>query len=399
MKNLVLLLLLLPATLAYSQKAKKKNNRNTNTGSFYVKTTDSLPFLNYGLGTDRLGGAKMTFLDSNVILKVVDSFGTQYKVQLSGNHNAWIEKANVVRTNWAFNPPYLSGSWTTRGDSLYDYLSISLPAKIPYRSRMDVNPSRIVIDLFGVVSNTNWITQLKSTKEIKNVWYNQEEDDMMRVYIELNHDLHWGYKIYYDTLNRLTVLVKRQPASLRLRDLKIAVDAGHGGDQPGASGIRTAAKEKDYTLLFAKELQSALEVRGAHVVMTRDRDTTLTMFERISHLYQEQPNLLVSIHFNSSSKESVQGVSTYYRYVGFRPLSQAILNQMLTLELNNYGNIGNFNFSLNGPTAFPNCLVEVAFLSNPEDEQKIIDPVFRKNVAEKIVAGIEDFLIQAEKNQ
>ncbi|MCO6497430.1 MAG: N-acetylmuramoyl-L-alanine amidase [Chitinophagaceae bacterium] len=395
MKQFVLLLLLLPGVFASAQRAKKAK-ANARSAPFYVKTTDSLPFLNYGLGTDRLGGAKMTFLDSNVILKVVDSFGTQYKVQLSSNHNAWIEKRNVKRTIWAFNPPYLSGSWTVRGDSLYDYVSFSLPAKVPYRSRMDINPTRIVIDLFGVVSNTNWITQLATAKEVKNVWYNQEEDDLMRVFIDLEHNYHWGYKIYYDELNRLTVLVKRQPESLLLRDMKIAVDAGHGGDQDGATGVKTGIKEKDYTLLFAKELQTALENRGVTVVMTRDRDTTLSMYERISYLYEEQPHFLISIHFNSASNESVQGVSTYYRYVGFRPLSEAILARMLTLGLNNFGNIGGFNFSLNGPTAFPNCLVEVAFLSNPEDEQKIRDPQFRRDVANKIIDGIEDFLRNAE---
>jgi N-acetylmuramoyl-L-alanine amidase len=50
---------------------------------FLAKTTGKLPFLKYGLGEDRLGGAKMGFLDSNVALKVIDSFGIDYKVQLS----------------------------------------------------------------------------------------------------------------------------------------------------------------------------------------------------------------------------------------------------------------------------------------------------------------------------
>jgi N-acetylmuramoyl-L-alanine amidase len=65
---------------------------------------------------------------------------------------------------------------------------------------------------------------------------------------------------------------------------------------------------------------------------------------------------------------------------------------MLQLNLQEFGNIGSFNFSLNGPTDYPNCLVEVAFLSNKEDEKKILDPKFHKQVAQKIVAGIEDFL-------
>jgi N-acetylmuramoyl-L-alanine amidase len=88
----------------------------------------------------------------------------------------------------------------------------------------------------------------------------------------------------------------------------------------------------------------------------------------------------------------MQGVCTYYRYIGFKPLSVAILDQMLGLGLKEYGNVGSFNFGLNGITDYPNCLVEVAFLSNKEDEKKIRDPFFRRRVAIKIADGIEQFL-------
>jgi N-acetylmuramoyl-L-alanine amidase len=70
----------------------------------------------------------------------------------------------------------------------------------------------------------------------------------------------------------------------------------------------------------------------------------------------------------------------------------AILNRMLTLGLKEYGNVGSFNFALSGPTDYPNALVEVAFLSNPEDEKKILNPKFRKAVAQKIYLGITDWL-------
>jgi N-acetylmuramoyl-L-alanine amidase len=64
----------------------------------------------------------------------------------------------------------------------------------------------------------------------------------------------------------------------------------------------------------------------------------------------------------------------------------------LELGLEEYGNVGSFNFSLSGPTEYPNCLVEVAFLSNEEDEKKILDTKFHKAVAKKIEKGIADWL-------
>ena len=286
----------------------------------------------------------------------------------------------------------MTGSWTVYADSLFDYVSIGLDEKLPYRSVMKINPSRIEIDVFGVISNTNWITQLSNTKEIKNAWYEQPEDDVMRVFIDLKHQQHWGYSIFYTDKNRLTIRVKRQPEKLNLRNLVIAVDAGHGGDNSGASGVTTNILEKEYTLLIAQELSKELTKKKASVLMTRVQDTTLSMFERITFLKKYNPDMLISVHLNSASRESARGTSTYYRYVGFRPLSKAILNRMLQLDLDEFGNIGSFNFSLSGPTDYPNCLVEVAFLSNKEDEKKILDPKFHKKVAQKIVAGIEDFL-------
>ncbi len=358
---------------------------------FSVKTTGALPFLEYGIGDDRLGGAKMTFLDSNILLKVIDSFKTDYKVQLSKNHSAYIDKRSVVNYNNTIAKDYLTGSWKVFGDSAYDYVSVSLTEKLPYKSVQQINPSKIVVDIFGVQSNTNWITQLSSAKEIKNAYYEQVEDDVMRMTIELKHSMHWGYSIYY-TGNRLTIKVKRQPAKTELKNLVIIVDAGHGGDNKGADGVTTKILEKDYTLLIAKELRTALIKKKANVIMTREIDTSLTMPERIAFAKNQCPDLLISIHLNSSSVDTIQGVSTYYRYIGFKPLSVSILNKMIDLNLKEFGNVGSFNFALSGPTDYPNCLVEVAFLSNPEDEKKILSPAFHKAVAKKIVEGIEDFL-------
>lgn len=359
---------------------------------FYVRTRDSMPFLNYGLGTDRLGGAKMTFLDSNVVLKVVDSVRNNYKVQLSKYHTAFIEKKHVSQPVSINAREQFTDSWKVYGDSLYDYVSIGLQEKLPYRSVMKINPARIELEIFGVINNTNWITQLSSAKEIRNAWYEQPEDDVMRVIIELKHPQHWGYTLSYTDKNQLVLRVKRQPGLLKLRHLTIAIDAGHGGEQTGAAGMSSGVYEKDYTLKMAGALAELLEKKNARVVMTRVKDTTLSMFERIGFLNREKPDLLISLHLNSSSRESARGTSTYYRYIGFRPLSEAVLKRMLQLDLDEFGNVGGFNFSLNGPTDYPNCLVEVAFLSNKEDEKKILDPKFHKLVAQKIVAGIEDFL-------
>src|SRR6478672_8790633 len=117
------------------------------------RTKGPLPFLEYGLGDDRLGGAKMTFLDTNVLIKVVDSVNTDYKVQLSRNHFAYLAKQSFTSDSAAkIQPYYLSSSWKVWGDSAFDYVSVSLTERLPYRSIQQIGPSRIVVDIFGLTS-------------------------------------------------------------------------------------------------------------------------------------------------------------------------------------------------------------------------------------------------------
>lgn len=361
-----------------------------------VQTTGRLPYLKYGLGEDRLGGAKMTYLDSGIVMVVVDSVNEDYRVQLSRNHSAYIGKENVKHLPGKKpRDYYLTSSWRVYGNDTtgFDYVTINLDERLPYRSIQQINPSRIVVDIFGATSNSNWISQFNSAKEIKNTWYEQTEDDVMRVFIELKHPQHWGYYISYDSVfPKLIIRVKRQPPVLALNKLRIAIDAGHGGDNSGASGATSGIQEKDYTLRIATELNKLLRKNKVTTFMTRTTDTTLSMPERIEMLRAWNPDILISIHLNASGNPLIKGTSTYYRYIGFRSLSQAILKRMLELKLVEIGNVGGFNFSLNGPTDYPNCLVEAAFLSNTDDEKKILDPRFRSAVAKKITDGINDWI-------
>ena len=335
----------------------------------------------------------MTYLDSNLLLKVVDSLNTDYKVQLSHTHTAFISKANTKRDSITTSRPYfLSASWKVYGDNVHDFVTIALDERLPYRSQHGLDPSSITVDLYGVTSNTNWITQTGTAKEIKNVWYDQIEDDVMRIHIELKHKQHWGHYISYDsTSKKLVIRIKRQP-SLKAKNLFIAIDAGHGGSNTGAAGKTTSILEKEYTLKFANELNKRLQRKGITTFMTRTTDVDISMIDRALMLRAQDPDLLISLHLNSSANASVKGVSTYYRYIGFRPLSETILQRMLRLGLTNFGNVGAFNFALSGPTEYPNCLVEIAFLSNAEDEKKIMDRKFQKRVAKQIHRGVKDWL-------
>lgn len=355
-------------------------------------TKGRLSHLLFGLGEDRLGGAKIGYLDSMVRLKIAGKVGSQYKVQLSKYRTAFIDDEYVdLLPKGIFTPESLTANFRVYGDEKYDYVTVSLLNRLPYQSFQRIDPSQVVVDIFGATSNTNWIIQLENCKEIANVEYEQVEDEVIRVTIHLKHKQHWGHDIYYNKTN-LVIRVKRQPEKLSLANLTIGVDAGHGGSNTGAGGP-TGSSEKALALAVSLKLQQALEKEGAKVIMSRTTEKFFDNKERILFYRDSTPDLLVSIHLNSSADPiRVSGTSTYYRYIGFRDLSHAIYKRMLELGLKEYGNVGSFNFMLNSPTEYPNALVETLFISNPEDEMKILDEGFQQQIADKIVLGIKDFL-------
>lgn len=367
-------------------------NLNIQAQQFWLgKTTGKLPELAYGLGGDRLGGAKMGYIDTGVLVKVVDSVSSLYKLELCKNQMAYITKTDVVRNDsLQLKPFYLTNSFKASGaDSLsYDLVQLSIDEKLPYKSWMQTEPASIQVQIFGVQSNTNWITHLTNAKIIKQVYYLQLQEDLLQVSIDLNQENHWGYSIGYEG-KRLVLKIKKQPKANALKKLAITIDAGHGGTNTGARGVKTNLAEKDLTLLFAQQLKKVLAKAGfENVNMIRDIDTGIEMKDRVLLTKAYETDLLISLHLNSAGRKEANGVSTYYKHVAFKPVTEKILNELLELPLNEFGNIGSFNFTLNAPTDFINCLVEVAFLSNEEDEKKIINPKFQSQVAKKIKDGI-----------
>jgi N-acetylmuramoyl-L-alanine amidase len=206
---------------------------------------------------------------------------------------------------------------------------------------MEINPFKIKIELYNVQSNTNWITQLTSAKAVKNVWYEQIENDVLQITIELVKQQHYGYSIGYNG-TMLQLKIRRLPASIS--KMTIAIDAGHGGTNLGASGATSGILEKNYTLLFAKELQKILKKQKIKVLMVRETDTTIDNKDRVLWAQQNNPDIFISFHLNSSGRDYIRGVSTYYKHIGFRSFSQSILKRLLEIKTLKIWNVGSFNF-------------------------------------------------------
>lgn len=125
-------------------KAEKSEKATSTATPAYVETTDGA-YLQYGNGVDRLGGSKIGFLVPGIPMKVLEKDGRLYKVALSENRWAYLPTEYAVPTDQ--RPSTVNtGSWSVSNVGDRDRVSISLPARLPYRYYTQIDPSTLVVE-------------------------------------------------------------------------------------------------------------------------------------------------------------------------------------------------------------------------------------------------------------
>lgn len=356
-----------------------------------VVTTKEGAYLNYSAGQDRLGGAKINYIDSAISMLVIDSLDRLYKVKLSDSRYAFIPKEFVSVAPLGTSPAFtISSSWSVTPSEKWDIIRVSLNERVPYTATFNPELNTLNVELFGVNFNSNWITQMLDLHSIDYVNFEIQESDHLKIVIKLKESTLWGYKLSY-VGRSFEIAIKKRP-SLDLENLVFGIDAGHGGSATGAVSV-SGYKEKDLNLAMAFMLKEELERAGAKCVMSRVDDSDISMKERRDFYESQGVDFLISIHCNAGgSPLQAGGTSTYYKHIEHRDLSKAILKRLLELDLKNFGLVGNFNFSLNSSTQFPSVLVETLFLSSLPDEEKIVDPNFQREIIKKVFDGLKDYI-------
>jgi N-acetylmuramoyl-L-alanine amidase len=218
----------------------------------------------------------------------------------------------------------------------------------------------------------------------------------------------------------------------------IVIDPGHGGLEAGARG-RFGTEEKDVTLDIALKLKNVIEKNLAYrVVMTREDDQDVSLDKRAAIANNNQALVFISIHANGFPRRSAHGSESYFlslnatdeesRRIAYLENKSSEMEQIegidneddikmilwdlaqsaylqqsshlaerIQEELNSL--LGTKNrgikqapFKVLTGVACPAVLVEVAFISNPEEEKKLVDDAFQINVARAIYRGLVDFL-------
>ena len=189
-----------------------------------------------------------------------------------------------------------------------------------------------------------------------------------------------------------------------LKDKKITIDAGHGGNDSGAIGP-TGIMEKSVTLRVANEVKRLLTAQGATVFMTRETDKEVSpkgakasdieeLQARCDVANQNNSDVFVSIHMDSFSNGAAKGTTGYYYSLGSaksRDLADKVRSGVIDQIGTQSRGTQSCNFYVVKHTDMPATLVEVAFISN-ESEEKLMDSEEGiKKAAQGIVDGIADF--------
>ncbi|HQT27556.1 MAG TPA: N-acetylmuramoyl-L-alanine amidase, partial [Burkholderiales bacterium] len=225
------------------------------------------------------------------------------------------------------------------------------------------------------------------------------------------------------------------------RPIVIAVDAGHGGEDPGAHGLR-GSLEKNVTLAIARRLRSLIDDDpNMHAVLTRDGDYFIPLHGRVVKARRAKADLFVSIHADASPSRDARGSSVFAlsergatsvaaRWLAKREnesdliggvdlsvkdpyLAKTLLDLSQTASINDSLRLGKdvlhelhafsplhssmveqAGFAVLKAPDIPSILVETAFISNPDEERRLDDSAYQEKIAEAIFEGIKRYFSQ-----
>lgn len=318
------------------------------------------------------------------------------------------------------------------------------------------SPERVVID----IEDVNLRTALQSgggrrslLRDIRNAPRNGDD---LRVVLDLNEavtpksfllrpDGNAGYRLVIDLFKQRETSAPKpvikalpEPEPGELRDIVIAIDAGHGGKDPGASGYR-GTSEKDVALAIARELARLVKKEhGMRPVLIRDGDYYIGLRERIEKAREHKADLFVSIHADAFRDTDASGSSVYAlslrgasseaaQWLANRENASELiggvslddkddvvasvlldLSQTATIqasldvgsevlsELGQYnrlhrGHVQQAGFMVLKSPDIPSILVETAFISNPAEERKLTDARYQAKIAGAILGGVKHY--------
>lgn len=310
------------------------------------------------------------------------------------DYGAWINSKEVRIIPGAVAPRTIIRSVGYR--KLPDRTEVIFPLQVPVPVSVQQGNKSFVLTLYNTTAQTDTF-RTDDNPIIERLDWQQPNPNQVQYIFNLKKDQQWGYKIHYEGTS--LVLTLRYPPELSsslksLSSVKILLDPGHGGKESGASGP-DGTLEKDVNLIISKLVRDDLIRRGATVVMTREDDKEVSLVERQQIIDKEEPAVAISIHHNSlpdnGDAENTKGFGSFWYNPQAHDLALFLHNYIVTKKKRpDYGVFWN-NLALTRPASSPSILLELGFMSNPNEFEQIVDPVDQKKMARALADGITEW--------
>jgi N-acetylmuramoyl-L-alanine amidase len=347
-----------------------------------------------------VGAGYYYFLPKGTKLQIDGQYGNYLRVKLSETENAWVQKWDVKLLPKGSVPPNkIVNVLRVKDVGSHVRVKMIIGERIPFKVEQTTNPQQILINFWGITSDTDWIKYEAAQDLIKDIRWKQTAQESYQLSFQVTQKQQWGYDVYYDEENNFYIDVKKAPKvagwpSSPLKNINILLDPGHLPDTGAVSP--TGITEADVNYKLAVVLEKKLRSKGANVYLTRRGEHGITLRARMNLAEMFGADILLSLHHNALpdgiNPFRNRGSSTYYYHPQSFLLAEAIHGKILKrLELNNFG-LYYDNLAMCRPTQMPSVLIEPAFLMHPEEAMMINSDEYRNKCSNAIVEGLEGFV-------
>ncbi len=343
--------------------------------------------------------SRFTHLRQGVSLYSNEHNANFYKVDLGLDKPYWIEKIYIKETKKIKNKPSKVSKIKFYEDKENYIVKINTKTKTPYKiyHTESGDTGYLKFQLYNVeINNENLKVKFNDSGKF-NYFVKKARDNSEILTVNFRNDKPvFGYDVE-NKYNGFVFKIKKPldiDKTKPLNNVKVALDPGHGGKEPGA--VSGGIYEKDLNLQITKELDKILNERGAKTVLTRDKDTDTDLYERVDVARKKDTDIFISIHQNSlpnpKNWAKKHGSGVYYYNDNAKVLAYSVQKQLVKQTGFKDDGVFNASFAVVRSTNPVSILVECGYIIHPYERKKLADPAFQKIVAKAIADGVEEYL-------
>lgn len=367
-----------------------------------VVTSRPESYVSWSLGRARLGGPFVAEYPEGVVLQTNGRVGNRWRLHLGPHGHAYIGQryADVAPAGTVIPGYFLTNLSVWSTDST-DVVTLPRPEPVPWVVRSDPAGRRIVVTLHGVQTTSTWLSHRSNLRVVDRVTWRQLDAETYEATIHLQSEHIWGYDVRPE--GRSLAVTLRHPPIYEPTDdkplggLTVAIEAGHGGNNAGTGAIGLSGMfERDVNLATALVLGEMCEAAGADVIQMRHDEYGVPYMARRDSVRASGADVFLSIHANAAGGGFLRagGTSMFYHDPFWATLAESIYGRMLELGLGEFGAVGSFNYRPTRMSSVPSVLVEQAFMTHAEDEELLASDKGRRQIAQKVLAGLIDWLAE-----